>query len=236
MRMGCPLGRDVWLSGDYWGVQTVGNLHRDEDDQMIGQVAGMARSHRIPAAWMLRLGLAIALLAIVPFAAMAQEPPLAVARFDDNGALQLPEGLEKWVFMGASLGMGYNPKIAFDPDTPGNFQTVLMEPTAYAAFERTGTFPEGTMFAMLVHAPATDVSINQNGFVMGGSHGIEIHLKDKARFPDTGFNFFFFAPNETRAAALPVPNDCTTCHARDGAYDATFTQFYPTLRDRVPKR
>ena len=186
-------------------------------------------------AWMLRLGLVLVLLVAIPLAALAQDAPLAVARFDDKGALVLPEGIEKWVFMGASLGMGYNPKITFDPETPGNFQTVLMEPTAYAEFERTGKFPEGTLFAMLVHGPQTDVSINQNGYVMGESHGIEIHLKDKARFPETGFNFYFFGPKETRAAALPVPNECTKCHARDGAYDATFTQFYPTIRDRVPQ-
>ncbi len=153
-----------------------------------------------------------------------------VARFGDTGDLRRPANIDEWVFLGASLGMGYNAQVPFDPDTPGNFQTVLMEPTAYNVFKETGTFPDGTMFALYFHGSRTNVSINTSGFVMDEELALEIHLKDKDRFPETGFNFFFFGPDDKHASAPALPNDCTNCHIKHGATDSVFTQFYPALR------
>ena len=156
-----------------------------------------------------------------------------VARFNTRGDLIRPEQIERWVFLGASLGMGYNKQIPFNSDTPGNFQTVLMEPQAYQMFDKTGQFPDGAMFALLFHRSETDISINQSGFVMGDPLALEIHLKDRARFPETGFNFYFFGENDGSARTRETPNDCTNCHIEHGAYQSVFTQFYPTLRNRV---
>lgn len=155
---------------------------------------------------------------------------VTVAEFDEDGDLRRPVEIENWVFLGASLGMGYNGQVPFDPDTPGNFQTVLMEPTAYQVFQQSGTFPDGSMFALLFHGTRTNVSINTSGFVMGEPLALEIHLKDKKRFPQTGFNFFFFDNDDTESSAMRVPNDCTSCHVRHAETDGVFTQFYPTLR------
>src|SRR5689334_13175052 len=77
-------------------------------------------------------------------AAWAQKPPvaevkqLATARLTPTGKMQKPEGLESWVFLGTSLGMGYNPG-SFNADHPGQFQVVLMEPNAYRHFVQTGS-------------------------------------------------------------------------------------------------
>lgn len=160
---------------------------------------------------------------------------VSVAVFDDSGALVRPDNMEKWVFLGASLGMGYNGAVPFDPDTPGNFQTVLMEPTAFDVFQESGVFPDGSMFALLFHGTRTNVSINQSGFVMDDLLALEIHLKDKARFPDTGFNFFFYGPEDMVADAPDTPNGCTSCHTEHGETQAVFTQFYPTLKDRLSR-
>lgn len=181
---------------------------------------------------------AVALLLIVamkiapaPHAAAAEPASLDVAKFTDDGELIRPDNLDEWVFVGSSLGMGYS-QVDFNPDTPGNFQIVQMEPNAYREFQRTGEFPDGTMFALTFYLAERDVSINQAGFVMGGTQMVEIHLKDEKRFPESGFNFFMFH-SETTAAPLPASNSCIECHARDGEYDAVFTQFYPLIRNRL---
>lgn len=162
----------------------------------------------------------------------AESESLQIATFTEDGEMIRPDNLDEWIFVGSSLGMGYS-QADFNPDTPGNFQIVQMEPTAYREFLRTGEFPDGTMLALTFYFAERDVSINQAGFIMGGEQMVEIHLKDQEKFPRSGFNFFMFPPETKTAASLPASNDCIECHSRDGAYDAVFTQFYPLMRDRL---
>jgi len=162
-------------------------------------------------------------------------PPVvsaSVAQFTEGGALAVPADLDKWIFLGSSLGMGYSQQ-SFDPNSPGMFQIVQMEPGAYAAFMRDGEFPDGAMFLLSFYESANQISINRSGFVMGEAMSYEIHLKDKARFPETGFNFYTFGPGDASAPEVPLPNSCVECHTRDGAHDGVFTQFYPGPRDRL---
>ena len=169
-------------------------------------------------------------------AAQAADPLSAAnaAQFTEDGDLQIPDNLDEWMFLGSSLGMGYSQE-TFDPNSPGMFQIVTMEPGAYREFMRTSEFPEGAMFLLVFYGAENKVSINRAGFVMGEPHAMEIHLKDKARFPETGFNFYTFQPGDKTAAEVPLPNDCVACHARDGAHDGVFTQFYPVARTRLAK-
>lgn len=157
---------------------------------------------------------------------------LDVARFDDGDRLIVPDDFERWVFLGSSLGMGYS-QDTFDPDSPGMFQIVRMEPSAYEAFLETGEFVDGTMFSLHFYGSQNKISINRSGFVMDDLHFAEIHLKDSKRFPD-GFNFYNIENGQTHAEAISLPSDCVECHAKDGAYDGVFTQFYPIIRDQVP--
>jgi hypothetical protein len=57
--------------------------------------------------------------------------------------------------------------------------------------------------------------------------GIDVHLKDEARFPEK-WAFFDFK-GSTTASMIPVTAPCYSCHAAKGAADTTFVQFYPTL-------
>jgi hypothetical protein len=157
---------------------------------------------------------------------------ISVARFDAEGHLIVPEDIDRWVFLGSSLGMGYS-QANFDPDSPGMFQVVRIEPTAYAAFLETGHFVDGTMIALDFHGARRQVSINRAGFVMGGSHGTEIHYKDSKRFPD-GFNFYTFDADDEVASEIPLPNDCVECHRKSGAYEGVFVQFYPIIESGLP--
>ena len=55
--------------------------------------------------------------------------------------------------------------------------------------------------------------------------GVEVHVKDSARFK-TGWAFFAF-DGETPATMIPTSASCYACHAAHAAVDTTFVQFYP---------
>jgi len=159
-------------------------------------------------------------------------PALNVAQFDERGRLLVPENFEEWIFLGSSLGMGYS-QSDFDPDSPGMFQVVRMEPLAWQAFVETGKFLDGSMIALHFYGSESKVSINRSGYVMDDLHFAEIHLKDSTRFPD-GFNFFNIENGQAVATAMDVPNECISCHTKDGAYDGVFVQFYPVIQPHLP--
>jgi hypothetical protein len=70
-------------------------------------------------------------------------------------------------------------------------------------------------------------SINKSGHFQGGAHGIEVHVKDAARF-DGGWGFFSFS-SDMPAPMIPRTANCYSCHEEHAAVDTTFVQFYPTL-------
>lgn len=84
------------------------------------------------------------------------------------------------------------------------------------------------MFALEVRSSATKGSINNGGHYQEGFAGLEIHVKDTERFP-TKWAFFEFGGSQRTAKPLPPNSSCQTCHAKNGAVDETFVQFYPTL-------
>jgi hypothetical protein len=159
---------------------------------------------------------------------------LSVAQFTADGQLRKPADLAQWVFLGTSLGMGYN-QAQFNPASPGQFQVVLMEPTAYHYFMEHGKYAPGSMFLLSFYNSDTRRSINQNGFVQADLTNFEIHLIDARRAPEEGRVFYVFGGQATEGRALPKGSECVRCHAGHGAYDGTFAQFYPAIRDRIPK-
>jgi hypothetical protein len=167
-----------------------------------------------------------------PAAPTAVGAELRVARIDSAGKLLKPADLSTWVFLGASLGMGYNPG-SFNAARPGQFQVVLMEPTAYRHFVERGSYAPGSMFLLSFYDPDQRRSINQNGFVQAGLTNYEIHLLD-TRKGEERHAFFMFGPNDTAGDPVPKGNACVTCHVKHGAFDGTFAQFYPTIRHLIP--
>lgn len=175
---------------------------------------------------------AMTLMTATLFAGAEDGTRLDVARFDADGNILVPKDLDEWVFIGSSLGMGYSQQ-EFDPDSPGMFQIVRMEPQAFKAFKETGTFVDGTMFSLHFYGSQNEISINRAGYVMDDLHFAEIHYKDSQQFPD-GSNFYNLVNGEPIGTEIALPNDCVTCHERDGAYDGVFVQFYPTIHAYLP--
>jgi hypothetical protein len=157
---------------------------------------------------------------------------LDIARVTAGGKLQKPADLESWVFLGTSLGMGYNPG-SFNAAHPGQFQVVLMEPTAYRHFVEHGNYAQGSMFLLsFYNADTQKRSINQNGFTQADLTNYEIHLVDSSK---DGHTFYVFDADDKEGSALAPGNNCVKCHTQHGAFQGTFAQFYPTLRPMIPK-
>ncbi len=167
----------------------------------------------------------------VAFAAAPPAPPArALPRYTVEGALRRPAGVERWVLVGASLGLGYSDATE---DGPGMFHRVYLEPGAYDHYIRTGRFAAGTMLALSIRQPDRRVPPSRAGWTEGALAALELAVKDPGRFPG-GWAYFDFGREAAAARALPARR-CQACHAEHAAEDNVFVQFYPTLRE-VPSR
>jgi hypothetical protein len=178
------------------------------------------------------------LVSVMTFDAMAQTPaaaaPLEVARFTPAGKLLKPADMTSWIFVGASLGMGYNPG-SFNAANPGQFQVVLMEPTAYRHFEKHRSYAPGSMFLLAFYNTEKQArSINQNGFTQADLTNFEIHVLRPGDGKEE-HSFYMFGASANEGNPLPRGNACVSCHIKHGAHDGTFAQFYPTLRPFIAK-
>jgi hypothetical protein len=156
---------------------------------------------------------------------LAVDPGLP--RYTPAGQLVRPDDYREWIYLSSGLGMTYG--AAEKPAALDRFDNVFVTPRAYRAFLQTGTWPDKTMFALEVRRAASKGSINNGGHYQEGVAALEIHLKDEARFPARWSFFAFDDTSQASAPPLPATSKCQECHARHGAVDQTFVQFYPTL-------
>ncbi|MES2624685.1 MAG: cytochrome P460 family protein [Pseudomonadota bacterium] len=158
---------------------------------------------------------------------------LGIAQYTDTGELRYPDNLVEWIQTGASLGSEYN-ETPFDPAEPGTIGVVQMEPAAYRYFMANKTYADGTMFLLSFYRAESKSEPQLPGFVQGPLQSQEIHVLDKSRFGD-GHGFFMF-PTKQQQTSTRIPeanNLCTACHTEHGAFDGTFVQFYPAMREHL---
>jgi hypothetical protein len=169
--------------------------------------------------------------------------PSTSAVFDADGKLELPTGYRKWVFVGAPLTPNaLNSGQANFPE----FHHVYVEKQNLDAYQKTGEFPEGTMFVkeltLVLKSTFPDGSRTEpsgRGFFNGPLNGIDVTVKDSKRFAKTNnWGFFTFGhhalPYSKTAAESPT-EECAGCHIANVAKtDMTWVQFYPLLRDKLP--
>jgi hypothetical protein len=158
--------------------------------------------------------------------AAATSQDTTAPKYTSDGQMFLPEDYREWVYLSSGFDMSYNPGLQMQGHHM--FDNVFVNPSAYKAFVRTGTWPEKTMLVLEARGAEGKGSINQKGSYQGTERmGLEIHVKDTARFPG-GWAFFGF-DDKTRAAMVPLDASCYKCHSDHAAVDTTFVQFYPTL-------
>ena len=159
--------------------------------------------------------------------ALSQNPaPSHVGpEYTGDSQLKLPEHYRDWVYLTTGFDMSYNPAMRMGHHM---FDNVFVNREAYKSFVETGTWPDKTVLLIEGRGAESKGSINQAGNYQSTEvMGIEVHVKDEARFPGK-WAFFGFGDGKT-AKMIPTTADCYTCHAAHAAVDTTFVQFYPTL-------
>ncbi len=147
-------------------------------------------------------------------------------RYAADGRLLRPEGYERWVFAGASLGLSYSEHAR--PSGSDTFHHVYLDPAAYGHFARTGSFPDPTMLVLEIHRRADRGAPARQGYFEGERLAVEVALKDSSRFEE-GWAYFDFSNGKTASEPFDK-QQCYSCHLEHAQDDNVFTQFYPVLR------
>ena len=162
-------------------------------------------------------------------------------RFTADGKLMLPTGYRKWTFIGAPLTPnGLNGGKAGFPE----YHHVYVEDKNLTAYQKTGTFPEGTVIvkeltrlSKSTYPDGSSDSASGRGFGAGEFNGMDVTVKDSKRFAATnGWGFFNFGhhalPYEP-TAKVASREECAGCHiAGASKTDLTWVDFYPVLRGK----
>ncbi len=173
----------------------------------------------------------VAILSLQPAnTSMAQEsqaPSSAqVPTYTADGQLIFPAQYREWIYLTSGVDMSYSPNAMKMGHSM--FDNVFVNPAAYKAFLRTGTWPDKTMLVLEARVAGSNASINKSGhFQTSELMGKEVHVKDETRFPGK-WAFFGFDEGDT-AKQVPKEAACYSCHEQHAAVDTTFVQFYPTL-------
>lgn len=171
-----------------------------------------------------------ALLTVIVLSCLPAFRPAAAApgnspEYTSDNKLKLPENYREWIYLSAGFDMSYGPAMDMGHHM---FDNVFVNPEAYRAFLETGTWPDKTMLILEGRRAEGKGSINQSGNYQSQEiMGLEVHVKDAARFPG---QWAFFSFDEGKTGKLfPQTAGCYSCHSAHAAVDTTFVQFYPTL-------
>ncbi len=179
-------------------------------------------------------------MAVGANAQMVTSESIQQAEFTPENEAKTPIDYRKWIFIGSPLTPNaLNDGAAAFPE----FHNVYVEPSAYEHFAKTGQWAEGTQIAKelaLIYQNDNDelgatYEVSGHGYQQGEFNGLELLVKDNARFPEMpgGWAFFSFghhAPPYAKTSAAFPADSCNACHADNAETDFVFTQFYPVLR------
>jgi Cytochrome P460 len=167
--------------------------------------------------------------AVVAFSAafgLSPAPSSSNVEYTGDAQLKFPEHYREWVYLTTGFDMSYSPAMQMGHHM---FDNVFVNPEAYKAFLETGTWPDKTALVLEVRGAEGKGSINKSGNYQGTeTMGVEVHVKDEARFPGK-WAFFGFDDEKKPAKMIATTAECYGCHADHAAVDRTFVQFYPTL-------
>jgi hypothetical protein len=168
---------------------------------------------------------AVSALCLVFSAVSSEEQAPTVPTYTSDGGLKLPEHYREWVYLSTGFDMSYRPTMQAGHHM---FDNVFVNSESFQGFQKTGTWPDKTILVLEERRARGRGSINRTGNYQDQEvMGLEVHLKDEARFRD---RWAFFAFEDSAVGKLvPRTAECYSCHAAHAAVDTTFVQFYPTL-------
>jgi hypothetical protein len=159
------------------------------------------------------------------FSKAAGQPPSASPQFTKDGKLVRPEGYRQWAYVSSGYGMSYSQSAS----GMQMFTNVFVTPAAYNYFVANGKWPDKTMFVLEVCGSTSRGSINKHGSYQTELSGLDVEVKDEARFADKWAYFNFSETAKIAAADTPSRNDCWKCHEQNAAVEHSFVQFYSEL-------
>ncbi len=198
-------------------------------------------------------GFPLALAFFAVFSIQTQTPMIAAEAphySADGKKLQLPEGFEKWIFVGANLGLGYADEVAEITQTEKNrnsedsstqrFHNIYINPEAYKEYKAIGKFPNHTLLVMDVYSAEQKEpqEIVDRGFFEGERIDIEVAVKNKDR-PDSrpdskgDWAYYIFPIHDgqlAKEAKAFADSSCYDCHKKHAGDDNVWVQFYPILQ------
>ena len=167
----------------------------------------------------------------------AQQAPGDGPRYANGNSLVRPADYREWTFLGAGLGMTYQPPAgapAAGASRPPLFTNVFVNPSSYRRFMQTGAWPDRTIFVLEIRHSGSEASINNAGRFQTGLAAVEAEVKD-SRFPDGWAYFNVGSAGSLADTVAPLAGQnvasCVECHITHAAVERTFVQFYPTLLD-----
>ena len=162
----------------------------------------------------------------------AQTASQSAAQWNDKGELLQPVNYREWIFVGTPLTPNdmNDGKAAFP-----EFHNVYIDPTSWAAFKKTGEFPDGTVMVKELVSVGSKIATSGKGYFQGEFIGLEAAVKNAAKHANEpgkwGYYSFTQAGKEpNKVATIMATQSCNTCHQTTAKQDYVFTQFYPVLR------
>jgi hypothetical protein len=172
---------------------------------------------------------AIALVCAVAYAgsnSMTQDEAVR-AKFNADGSINLPVGYRQWAHIGTRLKPIGVSILDHQPTKTAEIFNAFVEPKAFAAFEATGKWPDGTQivkeFSQVKVGEGCDEKTYRcttdlgEGIFETGYIGLGMMVKDKERFPKEPGNWGFFkfghhAPPYEPTAQVLDQSQCMYCH------------------------
>jgi Cytochrome P460 len=169
---------------------------------------------------------AVTLTALAKHGASANTSALtATPHFNSDGKLERPVDYRRWVYVSSGFGMSYSQQ----PGVNQAFTNVFVNPSSYDYYVANGKWPDKTLFVLEEYSSTSQGSINKHGSYQTGFLGLDIEVKDEARFPDKWAYFNFAGTEKSVGAISPAQNACWKCHDQNAAVEHSFVQFYPEL-------
>ena len=113
----------------------------------------------------------------------------AAAQFTADGKLVRPVDYRRWVYVSSGFGMSYNANAGGNGEPA--FTNVFVNPASYDYFQANGKWPDKTMFVLEVYGSTSNGSINKHGSFQKTFMGLDVEVKDEARFPEKWAYFNF---------------------------------------------
>jgi hypothetical protein len=162
---------------------------------------------------MKHLGKGVVFLLLATVGVMAQETEkMAVPAY------------RQWVFLTSSLDLNYGTAA---PPSHHMLDNVFVNPEAYGAFVKTGTWPDKTILIKENRLAESAGTLSKRGHFQGAVKDVEIHIKDAKR--PGGWAFFTSPDGKAPGVLEPQSANCYSCHQEHAAVDTVFVQFFPTL-------